>query len=203
MTTLFYKLFKIFGFMGLISLIGYGVYVCTILIWPTPHSSSLKKHDAIIVLTGEANRIEKGFALLLNNNAKQLLISGVLNKVSRDEIIKKNSKNLSNKQQSSLRDHCCIHLDYKADTTETNAIESQKWVERKQLSSVILVTSSPHMPRSYLQFSRALSDNVSITPYPVRTKRLLHLVIDPQFWFYAGREYIKFLGSWIRLETQA
>ena len=202
MTTLLKKLLKVLSFLFICLIVGGFIYVLSILVWPTPYMDDIQKHDSIIVLTGEANRIENAFTILLDKKAEKLLISGVLNNVELGEIISNNSASLSREQKQKLQSHCCISLDYIADTTETNAIESNKWIQKNNVSSIILVTSAPHMPRSYLQFSRTLGNTVSITPYPVRTKRRLDLVMEPKFWSYAAREYIKFLGSWIRLEKQ-
>jgi uncharacterized SAM-binding protein YcdF (DUF218 family) len=202
MMTVLKKLLKISLFLFACMVIGGSVYVISILVWPTPHKDTMSKHEAIIALTGEQGRIERAFTLLLDKKADKLLISGVLNRVELNEIIENNSTSLSNVQKRTLQTHCCITLDYIADTTETNAIESNKWIQKNNISSIILVTSAPHMPRSYLQFSRTLPNTTTITPYLVRTKPRLHLVMEQKFWSYAAREYIKFLGSWIRLERK-
>lgn len=183
-------------------MIGSIAYVISILVWPTPNLDNAQKKHAIIALTGEQGRIERAFTLLLDKKAEKLLISGVLHNVELREIITNNSELLSRRQKQKLQNHCCITLDYIADTTEANAIESEKWINKNDVNSIILVTSAPHMPRSYLQFSKILDNTISITPYPVRTKRRLDLVMEAKFWSYAAREYIKFLGSWIRLEKQ-
>jgi uncharacterized SAM-binding protein YcdF (DUF218 family) len=194
---------KISAFLCACALAGYIIYCAVILAWATPSHDKLKNADSIIALTGGPARIENAFTLLLGEKAESLLISGVLDKVSLNNIIARNQDDLSAAQRKTLRNHCCITLDYIADTTETNATESAKWVSSRDVQSIILVTSSTHMPRAYLQFTYALPDTVTITPYPVREKNRLALMVTVRFWKQTLQEYIKFIGSWIRLERQA
>jgi len=187
--------------IGLTSIIlGYFIYCAVILTWSPPQD--VKSHDAIVVLTGAKGRIETGFKLLLDKKAPQLYISGVLNRVSFNDLIDKNSENLTAKQKRQIKNNCCITLDYIADTTETNAIETAKWVEGKDIKNFILVTSASHMPRAYLLFHRLMPKDVKFTPYPYQAERRLSLVMSVQFWQYAFREYTKFGGNLIRLERQ-
>jgi|GEM_PF-594299 len=185
--------------IGLVAL-GYLLYCATILIWSPPRDHKIKtqSHDAIIVLTGSHGRIETGFQLLLDKKAPDLLITGVLKRVSKDQLIDKNSDKLTQKQKQILKSHCCIDIDYIADTTHTNAIETQKWINRNDIQSIILVTSESHMPRAYLNFLWEVDKNISIIPYPYHRKRRIDLVFTYDFWHYAAREYIKFGGTIIR-----
>ena len=131
-----------------------------------------------------------------------MLITGVRQKVSFTDLLEKNSDSLNESQKQTVKNHCCITLDYIADTTETNAIETSKWIKKNNIKSFSLVTSASHMPRAYLLFHRKIDNNVSITPYPHRKERRLDLVLSKDFWQYAAREYIKFGGNLIRLERQ-
>lgn len=186
-------------FLGTI-FVGYLIYAAVILMWTPPKID--KKYDAIIVLTGAKGRIETGLQLLVDGYSGRLLISGVLDNVPFNDLIANNSDNLSDLTLQKIKSHCCIDLDYKADTTETNAIESAKWIQDHDVHSILLVTSALHMPRSYLLFHRTIADGVSITAYPYQPQRRLALVMDYDFWQYVAREYIKFGGNLVRLERQ-
>lgn len=187
--------------IGVISIIaGYFIYCAIILTWTPP--TTLKTHDTIVVLTGAKGRIGTGFELLLDKKAPQLYISGVRQNVSFNNLIEKNSDFLTKTQIRQIRNHCCIELDYVADTTETNAFETAKWVTDNAINDFILVTSASHMPRAYLLFHRLIGENTKFTAYPYNSKTRLSLVMSVEFWQYAFREYTKFGGNLIRLERQ-
>lgn len=179
---------------------GFVLYVATILMWSAP--KTLERHDAIVVLTGSKGRIEQGFQLLLDDRAPRLLISGVISDISMEDIIEMNSETLSQSEVARIRAHCCIALDRVADSTLTNASETAKWIEDSTIKSIIMVTSGEHMPRAYLLFHNALGDDITMTPYPYREKKRYELVMDADFWQYAANEYIKFLGTLLRLGTE-
>lgn len=203
MKKLFSSIFKTLTFGGLAVALtvitGFFIYFAIIILWERS-SESLPKSDAIIALTGGSERIESAFDLLLDNKAPRMLISGVLNKVSFREIV--DARNVPAKDKPQILAHCCIDIDYIADTTATNATESAKWAQKKNVKTLILVTSASHMPRAYLQFSRVFAPDIAIYPFPVHDKKRSQLVMSQKFWLYALREYSKYLGSWVRLERQ-
>jgi len=177
---------------------GFFIYCAVVLLWMPPKNNN-QTYDAIIVLTGAQGRIEKGFELILDGQAPVMLISGVLDQVPYGKIIENNSENLSKTDKETLLNHCCIELDYVADSTETNATETTKWINSNGIKNIVLVTSYNHMPRAYLQFHFALDSDIKITSYPYRNENRLSLILSPSFWQNLSKEYIKFGGSLVRI----
>ena len=120
---------------------------------------SLEQANAIIVFTGGNDRIKEAIQLLQTEKADHLFISGVDESVTGYHFLKEVSPDIQQK----------IELGYWAKTTRMNAIETAEWVEQNKISSVILVTSFYHMPRSLLEIKRAIP-GLQITPYPVFPK---------------------------------
>jgi uncharacterized SAM-binding protein YcdF (DUF218 family) len=147
--------------------------------------------DGIVALTGGAQRIGEAIDLLAQGYAKRLLISGVNEKTSREQI-----SNL-NPGQRRLFD-CCVDLDYRARNTIGNAIETRRWAEQNGFDAIIVVTSNYHMPRTLVELDHALP-NLQKIPYPVAA------TIDPHDWWHTPAvarviftEYLKFLAVWVR-----
>ncbi|MEE8500331.1 MAG: YdcF family protein [Kiloniellales bacterium] len=134
------------------------------LIWFATHlpaavAEPTRQTDAIVVLTGGSGRIQQGLALLAEKRAKQLFISGVYRGVDVRELLRVS-------QQSPADLECCIALGYEADSTRGNARETAGWLREQGLRSLRLVTAAYHMPRSLLEFRRAMP-GVEIVPHPV------------------------------------
>ena len=147
--------------------------------------------DGIVAMTGGAQRIGDAIDLLAKGYAKRLLISGVNENTSRDQIARLNPG------QRRLFD-CCVDLDYRARNTIGNAIETRRWAERNGFDALIVVTSNYHMPRTLVELDHALP-NLQKIPYPVAA------TIDPHEWWHNPSvarviftEYLKFLAVWLR-----
>ena len=93
-----------------------------------------KNTDAIVVLTGGRNRIAEAFKLYNNNMAEFLIISGVDNNVTLDQLQKQN-KIVLNKENAH------IILGKEATNTYQNAVEVSEAIRRHNIHSVRLVTS--------------------------------------------------------------
>ena len=147
--------------------------------------------DAIIVLTGGADRLEAGAHLLAEGKAKMLLISGVDRTVTQDELQQRS-------QLSAETFACCVKLGREAPDTEGNAIEAELWMRRAGFTSLRLVTASYHMPRSLLAFRHTLK-GVRVVAHPVFPE---HVKIA-EWWRYPGTaklltaEFAKYLVSLI------
>lgn len=127
---------------------------------PEPGTLSAEKTDAIVVLTGGAGRVSEGLSLLAAGNAGKLFVSGVYRGVDVQALLK-----LAQRAPGDLE--CCIALGYVADSTRGNAAETVEWMKQEGFTSIRLVTASYHMPRSLLEFRRALPPGTKIVSHPV------------------------------------
>ena len=105
--------------------------------------------DAIVVLTGGRLRLETGLELFATGSAKKLFISGVNQRVDRDELLRALGP-------AAERAACCIVLGHEADNTFGNARETANWMHEEGYKSLRLVTSWYHMRRGLLEFGRAM-----------------------------------------------
>lgn len=120
--------------------------------------------DGIVVLTGGSERLSVGFDLLRAGKGKKLFISGVYRGVDVQELLALSSR--------SGRDlECCVQLGYDADDTEGNAVETARWAAAAGFTSLRLVTANYHMPRSLVEFRRALP-GVTLVPHPVTPQKV-------------------------------
>jgi uncharacterized SAM-binding protein YcdF (DUF218 family) len=153
---------------------------------------SVEKADGIVVVTGGSARIAKALDLLAAKKGDRLLISGVNPQTKMIDLqnINPAHKNLF---------ECCVEIERKAQDTVGNAAETQKWNTEQKSKSLILVTSGYHMPRSLLEFRRAMPD-VKFTGYSVPLRELQ----QDDWWQDSGTlrlmvfEYIKYIGAWSR-----
>lgn len=157
--------------------------------------------DAIVVLTGGGDRLAEAFRLLEAGMAPRLLITGVAQGVSLDQVI----GGLGDKNvvpDAALRE-CCVTLGYEADSTVGNAAESAAWVQTNNVHSVRLVTANYHIQRSRLEFRRALPElQLVLHPvYPPEVQDSFWFVKPPVLMLLIG-EYHKFVGAWVRSVTQ-
>jgi uncharacterized SAM-binding protein YcdF (DUF218 family) len=105
--------------------------------------------DAIVVLTGGADRIADAMQLLAEGKGKRLLISGVHSATTPQSVARRLP------EYSDLFS-CCVDFDYGAANTVGNAIEARRWARDHQIRSMMIVTSNYHMPRTLIEFRRAM-----------------------------------------------
>lgn len=115
--------------------------------------------DAVVVLTGGSGRLGVGLALLAERRAKKLFVSGVYRGVDVAQLLR-----ISRQAPQELE--CCVALGYTADNTSGNARETAAWMAKQGYRSLRLVTANYHMPRSILEFHRAMP-HVTLIPHPV------------------------------------
>jgi len=148
--------------------------------------------DAIVVLTGGRLRLETGLQLFAAGTAKKLFVSGVNQRVDREDLLRPLGP-------VAQRAACCIVLGHEADNTFGNARETATWMHEEGYHSLRLVTSWYHMRRGLLEFGRAMPQ-VTITAYPV----FAHPLDQERWWSWHGplvlivTEYDKYLAAWMR-----
>lgn len=146
-----------------------------------PQPASPQKTDAVVVLTGGANRIDHGLKILESGKAKRMLISGVDRDVRPVELAAeyKRPQRLFN---------CCIDLGFQSVDTHSNALETAAWAKRNKVKSLRLVTSDWHMRRARFELNRALPKDVEVINDAVSTNpplRMLFLEYN-KFWLRAA-----------------
>lgn len=151
-----------------------------------------RRTDAIVVLTGGAERLRTGLDLLARGRARKLFISGVYRGVEVAEILR-----LWRAAPEELE--CCIALGHTAADTAGNARETAAWMAAEGFRSLRLVTAAYHMPRSLTEFRRVMP-GIEIIAHPVFPKTV-HL---DDWWRWPGtagllaREFNKYLASALR-----
>ncbi|MDX2112718.1 MAG: YdcF family protein [Alphaproteobacteria bacterium] len=171
---------------------------------PSAPAPADAKAAAIVALTGGKGRLEEGFQRLAAGSAPVLFISGVGDDVRVIDLLRP----LPDALQTRLRalPKSSIVLGHHARNTIGNAEETMRWLSRDPKSSILLVTSDYHMPRSLSEFS-SLMPSLAITPVPV-----LADASERPWWSNDGSrelvlsEYHKFLASkirhWLVLNTE-
>ena len=150
--------------------------------------------DAVVVLTGGELRVREGLRLFAEGAGRRLLISGVNRATSKDDLRKFAGV-------TPILFDCCVDVGYVALDTIGNASEARQWLQTWGFRRLIVVTSNYHMPRSLMEFGRALP-NVELVPHVVVSKHYQ----GSEWWRHPGAikrvvtEYVKFLpaaGKWL------
>lgn len=159
--------------------------------------SSGPNADAIVVLTGGADRIKGAANLLRGGHASRLLISGVHPDTTIDEIAR--SAGIAPVLLS-----CCVDLDHLAANTIENAEQTKLWAERLKFGSLIVVTSAYHMPRSMAELGHVMPQ-VDLVPYPVVRQGLGldRWYVKPSTVRLVAAEYAKYLLARFRMRLEA
>ena len=152
--------------------------------------------DGIVVLTGGASRISDAIELLAAGRGKRLLISGVHRATTTTEIARINPR-----YQRLVS--CCVDLDHSAVNTVGNAVETRRWVKDRGFTSLIVVTSAYHMPRTMAELEKQMPD-ITLVPFPVVTDKLR----SERWWSSAPTarlilsEYAKYVMAQLRMRIE-
>lgn len=146
-----------------------------------PQPATQVKTDAVVVLTGGANRIDRGLVILAKGKADRLLISGVDRDVRPSELAV---------QYAGYERwfKCCVDLGFEAVDTRSNALETARWAAKHKITSLRLVTHDWHMRRARLELDKALAKDVRVTNDAVLTRPTLKVLFT---------EYNKYWLRWI------
>jgi uncharacterized SAM-binding protein YcdF (DUF218 family) len=158
---------------------------------------TLKRNaDGIVAMTGGASRISDAIELLAAGHGKRLLISGVHRTTTLAEIARNNPR-------YETLVSCCVDLDHSAINTVGNAIETRRWARDRGFTSLIVVTSAYHMPRTMAELELQMPD-IALVPFPVVTEKLRN---EP-WWASAPTarlilsEYAKFVVAQLRMRIE-
>jgi uncharacterized SAM-binding protein YcdF (DUF218 family) len=163
-------------------------------LWGLPTDEIVLHRDAdgIVVLTGGASRISDAIELLAAGRGRRLLISGVNRATTSGEISRLNP------DYGGMLS-CCVDFDRSLNTLG-NAIETKHWAESRGFRSLIVVTSSYHMPRAIAEIAHQLPD-VALLPFPVVADKL-----HAEPWWMHGTtmklmlsEYLKYVVARMRI----
>lgn len=176
---------------GLIYVAGFLVFWALL---PVPDSVDAEavRAEAIVVLTGEGQRLAPAVDLLERGAGRRLLISGVNPDIDKDE--------LRQVLDAGVAFDCCADLGFEAADTHGNALEARDWAMEYGYHSLIIVTGYEHMPRSLLEFS-SLMPEYTLIPFPVGQTEGNELSGGSLSRINA--EYVKYLASWLRLSLSA
>lgn len=149
--------------------------------------------DAIVVLTGGSRRVEAGLRLLAEGKGRHVFVTGMHPSAGVDDLL---ARSVVPKEEVM----CCVEAGYDAANTAGNAAETAAWMRTHGFSSLRLVTSSYHMPRSMLEMQSALPEALVI-PHPVFPPRVEtdHWWQHPETTLLIAREYTKYLLARARL----
>jgi uncharacterized SAM-binding protein YcdF (DUF218 family) len=163
-------------------------------LWELPDEEAAldRNADGIVVLTGGTSRISDGIDLLAAGRGRRMLITGV-NPTT-------NPSDISRQIPDFGRFSCCVDLDHAALNTFGNAVETRRWALDRGFRSLIVVTSSYHMPRALAEISHQLPD-VALIPFPVRpggvhgepwwaNSQMTRLIVS---------EYVKYVVALVRM----
>jgi uncharacterized SAM-binding protein YcdF (DUF218 family) len=156
---------------------------------PRQDSDPSQRTDAIVVLTGGADRLTEGSRLLASGDAGWLFVSGVHTAVKKSELLL--VAGIKEPRLAGL-----VILGYRARNTRQNAEETAQWLKTRGFTSIRLVTANYHMRRAVLEFRRAMPQ-LRIIIHPVLPKP-----VNPGPWWQnttalaiVAGEYNKYLAA--------
>lgn len=145
-----------------------------------PQPAPIAKTDAVVVLTGGAQRIDRGLEILEAGKSDRMLISGVDRDVKPGELAAEYGR------PTKLFD-CCIDLGFRSVDTRSNALETARWAAKHKVKTLRLVTHDWHMRRARFELDRALPAGIKVTNDAVSTEPPLGILFTEynKYWLRA------------------
>lgn len=144
--------------------------------------------DAILVLTGDENRIPEGYRAWKEGKARELYILGAGEGARLEKVLPGRPATLPPSDARKL------HLEGWSENTLENAYSAKSVIAEHGFRRVILVTSDYHVPRAYLAFRTILPGTIAIEVIPVRSdwreratiyRTLRHFFVEGwKYWWY-------------------
>ena len=182
------RMAHICAIFAIILFAGFFVFAYSVSVMP---AGPPRAADGMVVLTGDEDRITEAVKLLAMGRAERLLISGVNKSTQAPQLI---SLNAAGRDQAVLF-RCCVDLDKRSLNTEDNAFEATVWARKRGFRSLIVVTSTYHMPRALIELRQSMPE-VELVPYAVKSSRLKEeWWNDPRTAWVLCKEYLKFVTA--------
>ncbi len=169
---------------GLLWVGGFGLFLASL----PPQPGDPPRGAGIVVLTGGAGRVDEGLRLLEADPSTRLLVSGVHPATGYADLVRgeRDNETLAGR----------VTLGRSARSTRGNAEETAAWARTHGIDTLIVVTSSYHMPRALLLLRRALPE-ARLLPHPVTPPAWREPAgrLSPASLRLAAQEYIKWLAA--------
>jgi uncharacterized SAM-binding protein YcdF (DUF218 family) len=149
---------RMVSFGLLLYVLGYAAFAVLL-----PRPAGDERTKGIVVLTGGSGRLERGFDLLERGLAERMLISGVDRTVRPIELAE------AYEVEERLFE-CCVTLGRESFDTRSNADEVKRWLERRNIRSIRLVTNDLHMPRAGYELRKRVGQDVQVVTDAVPTE---------------------------------
>lgn len=155
---------------------------------PEQLAGGKKRPEALVVITGDKNRIPKALELLSQIPESWLLISGVSKKTQLNTLVALYGG--SEKAIPEIEGR--VIIDSQATSTMENAEETEKVLQEKNIQEMVLITSDYHMVRALGIFKRKVT--ATVIPYAVSSDLTKGLSGWPVLAFKFVVEYWKWVA---------
>lgn len=151
-----------------------------------------QKADVIIAISGGDTlaRTEKAVELYKDGWAKEIVFSGA----ALDPGSPSNASVMKDIAQSLGVPSNTIIIEEQGIDTESNASQSQSIIKKRDLKNIILVTSSYHQRRAYIEFHDKFGEKINIINVPAEDKNW-----DSRFWWLSPYGWFLTLSETVKV----